>query len=167
MESRWRLNSPASHGGGDEVAVLAMFRSSDRADLPLAVAAVKIPDSRQRSRDCGRRSRFGSMLVLDPEIQLAIGQHAAQQCAGGSHADVSHDASRFVLDQDRVAARQRCQWAHGVERAVTGVVGVTVTGFYSRDGAAVVDVIPADVDEWLSLRPQDLALSISTPRSPS
>ncbi|HEY5880203.1 MAG TPA: hypothetical protein VIU11_14935 [Nakamurella sp.] len=51
--------------------------------------------------------------------------------------------------------------------SVTGVVGGTVTGFYSRDGAGVVDVIPADVDEWLRLRPQDLALSISTPRSPS
>jgi predicted phage baseplate assembly protein len=44
--------------------------------------------------------------------------------------------------------------------AVPGVVGVTITRFASREAAGRADVVPAGVDEWLRLLPNDLTVNV-------
>jgi hypothetical protein len=50
---------------------------------------------------------------------------------------------------------------YAVLEAVPGVVGVRVKGFERAGVAGVTDVIRAGVDQWLSLAPNDLALTVS------
>jgi Baseplate J-like protein len=49
--------------------------------------------------------------------------------------------------------------------AVPGVVGVRITRFESDDTDPVAEVIPAEVDEWLRLAPNDVTLTVSLPGS--
>jgi hypothetical protein len=54
---------------------------------------------------------------------------------------------------------------YGRLEAVPGVIGVRVSRFEADGTEAVADVIRAGVDEWLSLAPNDLSLTISVPGS--
>ena len=56
---------------------------------------------------------------------------------------------------------------YGLLEAVPGVIGVQVDRFESDGTAAVAAAIPADVDEWLELAPNDLTLTTSSPVSAS
>jgi hypothetical protein len=49
--------------------------------------------------------------------------------------------------------------------AVPGVIGVQIACFESDGTDTVADVVPVAVDEWLSLAPNDLALTIAVPGS--
>jgi hypothetical protein len=89
-------------------------------------------------------------------------------------AELVRDAVRAALHGERLdapglftfPARDLGQPAYLSEvyarlEAVPGVIGVRVAQFESETEDGVADVIAADVDEWLSLAPNDLTVTIA------
>lgn len=111
-----------------------------------------------------REVYLGVEVEPDPAFLVEVVKDGLRQALHGDRPDAP---GLFTFPARGLGQPSYLSEVYARVESVTGVVGATVTSFFSRDGAGVVDVIPADVDEWLRLRPQDLTLSISPPRSRS